>query len=120
MECCDGLPLSVNETSFLFPELVPLAALRARIGGIDKHNDARGNEEFPNLPNAVNDILYRFGSASVALRSRWSTGTSLFVAATKLSDPPVSVQILKDPLQSSKHASGSSPLPGAPLTDNTE
>jgi hypothetical protein len=96
MACLDGLPLLVDETSFLFPELVPLAALRARFGGIGKDQDTRGQEEFPNLPRAVNDIFYRFGSASVALRSRWSTGTSLFVAATRLDGPPILAQTPKD------------------------
>jgi hypothetical protein len=88
-----------NVRTFLFPELVPLAAPRARFGATPNNRNTRGTEQFPDLPGAVNDVLYRFGSASVALRSRWPTGTSLFIAATKLSDPPVSAPILKDRLQ---------------------
>jgi len=79
----EGLPLTINEMSFLFPEMVPLGILRAR----RKRAEAEGEDaEFPDLPGPVNDLLYGLGTASLALRHRWRTGTSLFVAATVKGD----------------------------------
>jgi hypothetical protein len=81
--CLDGLPLTINEMSFLFPEMVPLGLLRAR----RKSTNAVGEDaEFPDLPGPVNDLLYGLGTASLALRQKWRTGTSLFVAATVKGD----------------------------------
>ena len=75
----EGLPLTINEMSFLFPEMVPLGILRAR----RKNAKAQGEDaEFPDLPGPVNDLLYGLGTASLALRHKWRTGTSLFLAAT--------------------------------------
>ncbi len=77
--CFEGLPLSVDEISFLFPEMVPLGILRAR----NKHGKVtEQSAEFPDLPGLVNDVLYLAGTGSVALRRRWGTGTSLFAVAT--------------------------------------
>ena len=36
LACVDGLPLTVHETSFLFPEMVPLGRLRKRRKGTDQ------------------------------------------------------------------------------------
>lgn len=76
----EGLPLIIREISFIFPEMVPLGKIRAR----QKAQDSPEGEssEFPDLPGVVNDALYGLGSASLALRRRWRTGTSLFLAAT--------------------------------------
>jgi hypothetical protein len=82
LACTNGLPLTVHETSFLFPEMVPLGMLRKRrraehAPAADGNDDA----EFPDLPRVANDALYGLGTASLALRRRWPTGTSLFLAA---------------------------------------
>jgi hypothetical protein len=80
VKCMEGLPLVVSEMSFLFPEMVPLGMLRAR-----RKTAPQGGEtddaEFPDLPRVVNEALYEFGVASLALRRHWRTGTSLFLAA---------------------------------------
>jgi Methyltransferase domain len=79
LRCVEALPLTINEMSFLFPEMVPLGILRAR----RKNAKAQGEDaEFPDLPGPVNDLLYGLGTASLALRRKWRTGTSLFLAAT--------------------------------------
>lgn len=85
--CLQGLPLAVDEKSYLFPEMVPLALLRKhrRPGQEGGHPQAEGpaseEAQFPNLPGLVNDALYEIGCGSLALRRRWPTGTSLFLAA---------------------------------------
>ncbi len=78
----EGLPLEVGETSFLFPEMVPLALLRRRKSGVLATSGSGGEAEFPDIPGLANDVLYVLGSASLALRRRWRTGTSLFMTAT--------------------------------------
>jgi hypothetical protein len=82
LACAEGLPLTVHETSYLFPEMVPLARWRKRTRAKAGRASA-DRAEFPDLPRVVNDVLYGAGSASVALRRRWRTGTSLFMAATR-------------------------------------
>ncbi|MGH9081590.1 MAG: hypothetical protein ACRDYE_16200, partial [Acidimicrobiales bacterium] len=79
----DGLPLRVDEVSYLFPEMVPLGAVRARRRVPDP--STLGDEaEFPDLPGVVNDVLYGLGTVSLNLRTHWKTGTSLFLSATRL------------------------------------
>lgn len=81
-ECLGGLGLSVGEMSFIFPEMVPLAMLRARRSPASSASTELDEAaEFPDLPRLVNDAMYGVGSASLALRKKWPTGTSLFVAA---------------------------------------
>jgi hypothetical protein len=85
LACTTGLPLTRRETSFMFPEMVPLGMLRRRRRG--EHtpsvaDDADDAAEFPDLPRLANDALYGLGTASLALRRRWRTGTSIFMAAT--------------------------------------
>jgi hypothetical protein len=80
LSCTEGLPLTIREVSFLFPEMVPLGKFRARRK--DRTSNKGESSEFPDLPGVVNDALYGLGSASLALRHRWRTGTSLFLAAT--------------------------------------
>jgi hypothetical protein len=75
-----GLPLEIVEQGYLFPELVPLGLvrrLRMRGGSAGAGGD-QADAEFPQLPRPLNEILYRVGSASTALRSVWPLGTSLF------------------------------------------
>lgn len=92
LACVAGLPLAVHETSYLFPEMLPLGLARARrrsVGpapgshpGGTTPDPGDDDAEFPHLPGPVNDLLTFAGSASIALRRRWPTGTSLFLAAT--------------------------------------
>ena len=82
LECAQDLPLDILETSYLFPEMVPLAMARARRGARASGVEEDASAEFPDLPGLVNDAVYGFGSASLAFRRRWPTGTSLFLAAT--------------------------------------
>jgi len=83
LKCAQDLPLDVLETSYLFPEMVPLAMARARRGARAAAPEGNPSAEFPDLPGFVNEALYGFGSVSLAGRRRWRTGTSLFLAATK-------------------------------------
>jgi hypothetical protein len=69
-----GLPLEIVELDYLFPELVPLAALR-KLGM--RRADAGAEVEFPELPRPANELLYRIGTASLRLRRAWPLGTSL-------------------------------------------
>ena len=80
--CTDGLPVTVHETSFLFPEMVPPGMLRKRRKRVDSPEAGNDDAEFPDLPGVVNDVLYGLGTASLALRRKWGTGTSIFLAAT--------------------------------------
>lgn len=80
--CAAGLPLTVHETSFLFPEMVPLGMLRKRRKRTPLPDGLDDDAEFPDLPGFANDMLYSLGTASTSLRRRWRTGTSLFMAAT--------------------------------------
>jgi hypothetical protein len=74
--CFDGLPFRVRELSYLFPELIAPALWRRLRTGQDE--PAAGATEFPDLPPAVNQALYRLGRLPLALR-RWAPlGTSLF------------------------------------------
>lgn len=81
-KCAADLPLKISELSFLFPEMVPLGMARAHRTSTNSGAEVSGDAEFPNLPRLLNDVLYGIGSASLALRHRWRTGTSLFLVAT--------------------------------------
>jgi hypothetical protein len=79
--CVEGLPLTVLEMSFLFPEMVPLGMLRKRRRPTHIPEDV-DDASFPDLPRFANDVLYGLGLTSLSLRHRWTTGTSLFMAAS--------------------------------------
>lgn len=81
LRCLDGLPLAVLESSYLFPELIPLAILRAHRRRSGRKSDMSRDAEFPELPGIVNDILYGIGTLTVRFRPHWRIGTSLFVVA---------------------------------------
>jgi len=81
--CLEGLPLKVDELSYLFPEMVPLGLYRARRHPSGSGEDLTNQAELPNLPRSVNLALYRLGAASLALRKFWWTGSSLFLVATR-------------------------------------
>lgn len=77
LEAWRGLPAQVIELSYLFPEMIPAAAIRRfkQPGGTEGEN-----AEFPNLPPVVNAALYNLGSVSLALRRLTPFGTSLLLA----------------------------------------
>lgn len=79
LETVMPLPLEIVEQSYLFPELIPLGLLRRlrMRGGSGAGGDA-ADAEFPELPQALNEALYRIGSATTGLRRLWPAGTSLF------------------------------------------
>ena len=81
-EVAAPLPFEVVEEAYLFPELIPLGlARRLRISG-DAEDGAAA--EFPDLPRALNEGLYRIGSVSLAMRRLWPAGTSLFAALRRV------------------------------------
>jgi len=82
LSCMEGLPLVVVETSFLFPEMVPLAMVRARRNTPVASEASCEDAEFPDLPGLANDVLYGLGTASLSLRRHWRSGSSLFMVAT--------------------------------------
>jgi hypothetical protein len=87
-ECMKGLPLRIVEMNYMFPELVPLGYYRAHRNPPGSGSGLAGKAEFPKLPSVINDLLYGLGVASLALRTHWHTGSSLFVVATRLVEAP--------------------------------
>jgi hypothetical protein len=77
----EGLPVKVVETSYLFPELLPLGYLRRLLRALKIGSSEADENAFPNLPGPVNNLLYRLASLSLRLRRRWPAGTSLGCAA---------------------------------------
>jgi hypothetical protein len=77
-----GLPLAVEETAYLFPELLPLGWIRRlRLGrGAEISAEDAASAEFPDLSNAVNETLFRLGSLTMRQRRHAPAGTSLFAA----------------------------------------
>lgn len=77
-----GLPFAVEETAYLFPELLPLGWIRRlRLGqGAEIGPDEAASAEFPDLSRPVNEGLYRLGSLTMRLRRQMPAGTSLFAA----------------------------------------
>jgi len=78
LRCVEHLPIDVVEQSFLFPEMVAPSLLRSRRKAPSEGDEA----DFPDLPAPLNELLYGVGVASLALRRRWRTGTSLLLVAT--------------------------------------
>jgi hypothetical protein len=75
----NGLPVVIEELSFVFPEMVPMGLLRryqARSAG-------SSHGEFPQLPGWINEALFRFGTVSLALRRAWPFGSSLYLRIRK-------------------------------------
>jgi hypothetical protein len=81
LTCSEGLELTATETSYLFPEMLPLGILRRLRGARGRGKTLREDAEFPDLPAFINDALYGVGIVSLALRRHWRAGTSLFMAA---------------------------------------
>jgi len=73
-----GLPVDFVETSFIFPEMVPLAWMRKwRRPVVADSTPEPESALFPDLPRLINDGLYRCGLLSLALRRLWPAGSSL-------------------------------------------
>lgn len=72
------LPFEIVEQSYLFPELLPAGWLRSRRMRGGSSGPSAGDAEFPDLPAALNAVLYRAGRGSLHLRRLWPAGTSLF------------------------------------------
>ncbi len=83
----EGTGLRVDEASYLFPELVPVAILRKLLRPSPKVNTklpaAGRNADFPTLPNMVDRVLRAVATATARFRKLWPIGTSVFVVATK-------------------------------------
>lgn len=76
--CIQGLPVETVELSYLFPELIPPALLRARKKRpVNAGPAVRDEALFPRLPKALNEALYWIGRASTRLRRWWPAGTSI-------------------------------------------
>jgi hypothetical protein len=71
----EPLPLEIVESSYLFPELVPVGWWRRQR---ERHGAAATDAEFPDLPRPLNEALYRLGSATKSARRLAPAGTSLF------------------------------------------
>ena len=68
---------TVDEVSYLFPELVPLALLRRL------RPSGTGAAEFPDLPRWVDRLAGTVCGASARLRRVWPVGTSVVVVARR-------------------------------------
>lgn len=80
----EGLPVSILEMSYLFPEMIPLALLRKLLRTATPNGDANEDSAaFPDLPRLVNDGLYAVGRCSLAVRRYAPTGSSLLTVLRK-------------------------------------
>lgn len=76
----DERPVAVEELSYVFPELIPLAFWRR----LQSRPGASHGGEFPDLPAWVNETLYWSGRLTLPMRSMWPAGTSLYMRLRKL------------------------------------
>jgi hypothetical protein len=74
-----GLPVDVDECSYLFPELLPAAVARR----VTKPRRAAISPEFPDLPRPLDDLLFRVGRLTARVRAYSPAGTSLLIVATR-------------------------------------
>jgi hypothetical protein len=82
--CLEGLPFEIREISYLMPEMVPLGWLRKLTrGNAPIPEEDAAPAEFPDLPRAVNDLIYGLGSVSLRLRRWWPFGSSLFAVLVR-------------------------------------
>lgn len=82
LRAVDGLPLEVEEMSYIFPELMPLGwarKVKLRLGR-GHPSEQTASAEFPDLPGPVNEALFRLGSLTMRQRRRAPAGTSVFAA----------------------------------------
>ncbi len=71
----------VEESTYLFPELVPVALLRRW-----RRSDGTA-AEFPDLPAWIDRIAMRISSATARRRRFWPLGTSVLVVARRTGTP---------------------------------
>lgn len=76
-------PLRVREISYLFPEMLPPAFIRARTSATASTPDG-GPAEFPDLSPRLNELLYRIGTGTLRFRRAWPAGTSLLIVAERV------------------------------------
>ncbi len=69
----------VKETSYIFPELVPMAFLRKIL-----RRDATASAEFPDTSRLVDAIAWCVCRTSATIRRLWPIGTSLLVVAKRV------------------------------------
>jgi hypothetical protein len=73
----DGLPVRLDEISYLFPELVAPALVRRALKG-------GGGTEFPVVSRPLNRLLYALGVGTLGIRRLSPFGSSLFAVATRI------------------------------------
>jgi hypothetical protein len=78
-----GLPVTVREVSYLFPEMLLPALLRRRSSSAADGGTAQ-SAEFPDLSPTVNQLLYGVGSGTLRLRRYWPAGTSLLTIVDRV------------------------------------
>jgi SAM-dependent methyltransferase len=77
-------PLRIVESSYIFPELLPLGWLRRWRNPAGAQSPGDGSAEFPDLAELPNQVLYGFGRLTLASRRLWPAGTSLFARLERL------------------------------------
>jgi hypothetical protein len=80
------LPVDVVEVSYLFPELVLPGRWRAWRSRRAPEGGRAADAHFPELPLAVNRLLYGLCSPAVAWRRRMPTGSSLLAVIRRRAD----------------------------------
>lgn len=75
-----GLPLREIESSYLHPEMLPLAWFRKLRRPVGAAVAAADEARFPNPPRALNELLFLAGLPALHLRRISPFGTTLFAA----------------------------------------
>jgi hypothetical protein len=74
--------LEIIETSYLFPEMLPLGVVRRWQRGPGR-SAPTDSANFPDLPRLLNDFLVGAGRITVAGRKLWPAGTSMLAVVEK-------------------------------------
>lgn len=77
----NGLPLSVDELSYLFPELLVPALVRRVTRGRGRTDGDEHAADFPELPRALDRSLRAISGQTYRARHLWPLGTSLLLVA---------------------------------------
>lgn len=79
-----GLPVHIDELSYIFPEMVPVALLRRwRRAASSKPATDPESSQFPDLPGPLNAFLFHLGSVTQRMRRWWPFGSSLLAVVTR-------------------------------------